>query len=825
MPLLLPSPFDVTSSEPAPRQRDRYRDHGPLVIISIDTFSSSSRPPRRSPRKTKKQRGQGQLMAYVLQRSRTRQRQTAAKGKARPRDNSGLKELVHVCKLRFGTTGLVPEADEEGGKRDGGCGDYEDDEEGEKGESKSKTLTPLDQALAAAFTHNSMGPNVMASLSVLAATCGSTRMRRLCRRAERGNPIRTLRPRRKRRRMADEHEQDDSDDSRIVDVSRELRPHVHARVVPAPQEQSSPVMSPDFSSLAGLLLTILPNPARTETANPPCALSHLHSSPDPRSRAQIAINSMRSGRVFAIGGAAIGRTVSSQLLPLPNLPPSPTAALVSPPPTLPPQLQPIPIICGMRVWISTSTSLWTSRPGPQMQTRMRMGSKTSSSLAPRRHFCAPRVSMLGFVIPEHGGVDDSPGADVDVGRALTSQSQGLSFNLASPDLGGEGWTDWRAGNVSVVQVPVQTEAPASTSETTRARRFSGVKPSGVTDEDDEEEKEEDIMGMLFENTSDNDFVLPLGLGKGRRSCAPVGADVLPSMQAQDSEDTPAQNALTTHIFLTLLERKYPQLTFDRKTSSVRLVAIIKRGETYVSKRDGWWRSWIARQDGSHCAAPIPAKKSKNKDRGVAQVPATTKQRAATMTTTTADAPVFDGSRSATAVFTVSGEPLGTAFFHGNNARIVSVSQPTAFPTAATTTHTTPTTITACPILEPAQKQQQLQRHQHVFIGKSRKTWGQLVSLLDPSRSRKRRKGKRRRRGSSSLNPLDDDDDDDEDGNLDEGGDADADADADDRIWPEERRGSLRRRWSALSAPRLALAPRHRSGRRRYGKKQRVDSRW
>ncbi|KAH9167674.1 hypothetical protein EDB89DRAFT_1996218, partial [Lactarius sanguifluus] len=83
-----------SQSRPPIRQRHRDRDHDPLDIISIDSSSSSSRSP---PRKTKKQRGQGQLMAYVLvplppgarksdympvkQRSRTRQRQTAAKGR------------------------------------------------------------------------------------------------------------------------------------------------------------------------------------------------------------------------------------------------------------------------------------------------------------------------------------------------------------------------------------------------------------------------------------------------------------------------------------------------------------------------------------------------------------------------------------------------------------------------------------------------------------------------------------------------------------------------------------------------------------------------
>ncbi|KAH9069635.1 hypothetical protein EDB83DRAFT_441962 [Lactarius deliciosus] len=72
-PLFFPSPSESTSSEPPTRQRDRDRDNDPLDIISIDVSSSSSqrRPPRRSPCKTKKRRGQGKLMAYVLVPSRT----------------------------------------------------------------------------------------------------------------------------------------------------------------------------------------------------------------------------------------------------------------------------------------------------------------------------------------------------------------------------------------------------------------------------------------------------------------------------------------------------------------------------------------------------------------------------------------------------------------------------------------------------------------------------------------------------------------------------------------------------------------------------------
>ncbi|KAH9069494.1 hypothetical protein EDB83DRAFT_437758 [Lactarius deliciosus] len=230
-----------------------------------------------------------------------------------------------------------------------------------------------------------------------------------------------------------------------------------------------------------------------------------------------------------------------------------------------------------------------------------------------------------------------------------------------------------------------------------------------------------------------------------------------------------------------------------------------------------------------------------------------------MTTTTTDAQVFDESWSATAVFTVSGEPLGSAFLQGNKARIVPVSQPTASPAAATTTPSAPASFTSSSIPEPTQEQQ---RRQHAFIGKPRKTWGRLVYLPNPDhdqqeQQKKKTKGKgkmarwgrrgkriqffigslepllvarrRRRRRSASLTLLDDDDDGDEDGNLGEGGDADADADADDGIWPGEYvvsyrllrrrrwRGSHRRRWSVLSVPRSLLAPRHRRGHRRHKK--------
>ncbi|KAI9450061.1 hypothetical protein BJY52DRAFT_207575 [Lactarius psammicola] len=125
-------------------------------------------------------------------------------------------------------------------------------------------------------------------------------------------------------------------------------------------------------------------------------------------------------------------------------------------------------------------------------------------------------------------------------------------------------------------------------------------------------------------------------------------------------------------------RRYPDLTFDLYAEAFECPACLgycncslcsrKRGEQYISERGGGWRSWVARQGGSYRAAPTvvartPASKSKSKSRvpGKAQAAVVAKRRATTTTkTTTTDAHVSEGSWSATAVFTVSGEPLGSA---------------------------------------------------------------------------------------------------------------------------------------------------------------------
>ncbi|KAH9036066.1 hypothetical protein EDB84DRAFT_1437744 [Lactarius hengduanensis] len=942
-PLFLPSPSsEGTSSEPPIRQRDKDRDHDLLDIISIDSSSSRRRPPRRSPRKAKKQSGQEQLMAYVLvpplppgarksdympvqKRSRTRQRQTAVRGKRgqgtmRPRRNSCMLQVAFENNWPgAGSTGPSGQKTKKAAKETVVVADDEDDEDEES--DKSKIPTPLDEALAAAFTLDSTNPDVVASASAPAATTtrrsaketraeasnGSASVevvhsvadetRSLCRRVERGNVICTRRPpvhadNDQRRRVVDEQHQDDSDDSEIeiiVDAPSKQRrvpkaqpqshpparpqprrkprrstqqhrtstpPVIHTPIsvhmstpesTPPPQEQSSPITPPDVNSLAGLSLTILPEPARTEIAIPP-----------PRDA------TVRDPAGFCYEGAA----VSAHGL----LATSPAA-------------EPSPVSDSGACFIITNSASATNPDPDDLQ-------DASLDLD-----LDPHVSMDLEAGPAdaHGVEDDvvPPPAATAAHRGPRSHKPNArpELDLASPNRGGEGSIDWRAGNVfGGAGASTDTGAGEYAGNGTidpsvlggggnlsperlgddpssPVRGFGGgVQPSGATDEDNEEE--EDVMGMLYENTSDDDSMPPSGLGKGKGRAVVVDGvvELSESVAAAagsrmrrkswrkeladeaevghnddsdnegDDDDGPRAHAIPVftnarrknrtpassssgvlaggltfcHHCRSTTRRPKMRCTLIKASTEMRWPQPIlrslhreTRGEAYIPERNGGWRSWIARQGGSHSAAPTPAKKSKSNNLGTTPAATkTTKKPAIMATTTTTDAEVFDGSWSATAVFTVSGEPLGSAFLQTNKARIVPVSQPTASPATATTTPSAPASFTSSPIAEPTQEQQQSQRRQHGFIGKPRKTWGRLVSLPDPDhdqleQQKKKTKGKgegedggpgtpgRRRRRSASLTPLDDDDDGDEDGNPGEGGDADADADADDGIWPGE----------------------------------------
>ncbi|KAH9041055.1 hypothetical protein EDB85DRAFT_2140230 [Lactarius pseudohatsudake] len=222
----------------------------------------------------------------VEQRPRTRQRQMAAKGKARAGTSTG-PSGKKTKKAAKGTVVVV---------------DDEDDEEEESDNFKIPMPPPGRE-------RGGCDPIADETRSYARA------------------------PRRKRQRVADEQEQDDSDGSIIVDAPRKRRRHrtstppailtsisIHTSTpesTPPPQEQSSPFTPPDVNSLAGLPLTIPSEPARTEIAIPPrCTrrpiLQILCANCERRS-------STRSGRVFVMRGQRLA--VSLQLIPLPNLPP------------------------------------------------------------------------------------------------------------------------------------------------------------------------------------------------------------------------------------------------------------------------------------------------------------------------------------------------------------------------------------------------------------------------------------------------------------------------------------------------------------------------
>ena len=81
------------------------------------------------------------------------------------------------------------------------------------------------------------------------------------------------------------------------------------------------------------------------------------------------------------------------------------------------------------------------------------------------------------------------------------------------------------------------------------------------------------------------------------------------------------------------------------------------------------------------------------------------------------------------MLTLSGEPLGNAFLHGNTAHVVPVVPPPL--------HRTPPPATNSSTPETAQTQ----KHRYVFIEKPRKACGPLVSLPDPEPDQFERKGK------------------------------------------------------------------------------------
>ncbi|KAH9069621.1 hypothetical protein EDB83DRAFT_2674316 [Lactarius deliciosus] len=734
----------------------------------------------------------------VKQQSRTRQRQLAAKEKARAGDNEGSKEIVHVPQVAFENN--WPGADctstgpmgNKAAKETVVVVDDEDDEE-EEGD-KSKVPMPLDQALAAAFTHNPTSPNVVASASAPAATTARRSLKETRAEASRdstGVEVVIPLPTKRARTHAHVQENDSAWQTnrntstlttpklRSLSMRRAnngaspsqaaITPHrtstppaiytsisVHTSTpesTPPPQEQSSSFTPPDVNSLASLLLTILPEPACTRS-----------------SRAQIAI---RQG--FCYEGAAVGahglRATSPAAEPSPVSDRGACAITTnSASATDPDDLQDasLDLDCDLDILMDFEAGPADAHgveddvvpphpPPPLLRT-----------VGTHDH---PDGHVLGFVILEHDDVDHSPGAGVDIGRAGTDTGacEYADDGTIDPSVLGDG------GNLSPGKLGDNPSSPV--------RGFDGVQPSRATDEDDEEE--EDFMGMSFENTSDDDFVPPSGFGKGKGRVVVVdGVVELSESIAAAPGSMMRRKSGRKELADQVVEEDNdsdddrddddgpcasPELTFDRSAEDFNA-----EGRTSPNMMAGGAVGSRAK------VAPIAPRRSP--------------QRKARATTP-------DGA----------GSDDDDDDNNGYTARVVPVSQPTSSPAATTTTPSAPASITASPYPNLRSNSSSNRNDADMCLTGNRARRGggscPLRILRTTSRSNRKEKGKgRQRAGSVSLTLLDDDDDDDgdEDGNLDEGGNADADADH--GIWPgwymyrllrrKRKRGSRRRRWSA-----------------------------
>jgi hypothetical protein len=195
-----------------------------------------------------------------------------------------------------------------------------------------------------------------------------------------------------------------------------------------------------------------------------------------------------------------------------------------------------------------------------------------------------------------------------------------------------------------------------------------------------------------------------------------------------------------------------------------------RGEEYVPERNGGWRKWGAWPAPAAAITSLSTSSSKQKRTrhnlvGFAKAADKGKREGASVASTATQVfkskPASEVENWRTTVFTVTGEPLGEAFFEGNTARIVSIQPAAQLSTVTSTPQSAPApartplaTITTAfppeaaeaPASRPVPKSE---RRRHVFIGKPRKSWGRLVSVPDPEKQQKKtntRRGARRGNG-------------------------------------------------------------------------------
>ena len=331
---------------------------------------------------------------------------------------------------------------------------------------------------------------------------------------------------------------------------------------PSPLPHSSSSLPRDTNTLAGLPLTILPTPEATNIVIPARALNHLHASPSPPGP-EFETRGYDSLQGFHCEEAAVG---AHGLLESPTAvaaikSTSMTAIIDSSPRVNTTGPQKPPMDLGLEVLVPLDTP-----DGEQELMRAAVVPFDALRISGSTH---PEGPMLGFVLSEHDEARRTTSLSADVDTEASSDGVGIELGantcsdmelmlLASMDpnsgtSAGSGWIDWDAAGPSTdlateneyvgdgtidpsvlggagFDASLRGGSPDKSilrsDDYIRSHRSPLFKRAGDKDKnlDDDDIEEGDVMGLLFEDPTDGDFVLGTPSARSARDAGGKGKD-------------------------------------------------------------------------------------------------------------------------------------------------------------------------------------------------------------------------------------------------------------------------------------------------------------
>jgi hypothetical protein len=326
---------------------------------------------------------------------------------------------------------------------------------------------------------------------------------------------------------------------------------------PSPPPQSPTASPPDTNSLAGLPLTILPAPAATDIVIPQRALNHLHASPGPpdpnfetrrqesvqgfhREEAAVGAHGLLESpsAVAAIASAAVANLTSTTAITTTTTTTTMDSSLRAN--STSPQNPSIDL--GLDVMVPTDVT-----NGEQEQIQEQQDAVQAAVVPPHvlriSSSTHPDGPMLGFTLSEHDdarcttslSVDteaSSDGVGLELSAKTTSDMDFMLLDSTSPNSvfnANPGWV-WHAtapstglvvGNEFVGDGTIDpsilggavfwSDATAASDDYIRSHRGSLAmrdrdKHISLVDDNDDLGDEGDVMGLLFDNSTDGDTV-------------------------------------------------------------------------------------------------------------------------------------------------------------------------------------------------------------------------------------------------------------------------------------------------------------------------------